>query len=218
MKNEKRIFIDKELRAVKDKDGKRFIEGYGAVFNHESRLIFDWEGMYHETINPKAFDRVLESKDLDVLATVNHDNNQILGRFTAGRENNTLALSTDTTGLKYRFEVPNTTLGNDTFESIERGDLNESSFVFNVAQEDQEWDFNSDIPVRTINSVSGLYDVAVVWKGAYSNTDVEVASRHFKEAEKEHKRPTEKEIEAEEIRATNDMDDMNIKLLKIKRK
>ena len=215
MNKEKRIFVDKELRAVKDGDGKRFIEGYGAVFNHESRLIFDWEGEYHETIATGAFDRALASDDLDVLATVNHDNNQILGRFTAGRDNNTLALSTDDTGLKYRFEVPNTTLGNDTFESIERGDLNESSFVFRVAQEDQEWDFNSDIPTRTINTVSGLYDVSVVWKGAYSNTDVEVAQRHYTDA----KAPTKEEIKkaADDIKATNDHDDMRVKLLKIKR-
>ena len=217
MKTEKRIIVDKELRAVKGDDGKRFIEGYGAVFNKESRLIFDWEGEYHETIAAGAFDRVLQSDDLDVLATYNHDNSQILGRFTAGREKDTLTLSTDETGLKYRFEVPNTTLGNDIFTLVERKDLNESSFVFRVAQEDQEWDFNSDIPKRTINAVSGLYDISIVYKGAYATGDLATAERHFKEAEKENEKPTEKEIEAQDIKASNDHDDMRIKMLKVKR-
>ena len=222
MKTEKRIYKAEDgyqLRAVKNDDGKRFIEGFAIVFDHESRLIWDWmEGEFIEVIRKGAADDVLKSEDLDVLATFNHSNDKILGRFTAGRDSNTLELILSDENLKYRIDVPNTPTGDEVFGLVERGDLNESSFVFQVAQDDQEWDFNGDIAKRFVNRISGLFDVSVVWKGAYSQTDVEVSARYFKEAEKEHKKPTEKEIEAEEIRATNDMDDMNIKLLKIKRK
>jgi HK97 family phage prohead protease len=216
MENEKRIFIaddEHQLRAVKNEDGKRFIEGWGAVFEHESRLIWDWEGEFTETIRAGAFDKALAADDLDVLALRDHDNGLILGRMTAGRDNNTLSLTTDEKGLKYRVDIPNTPTGNEVFELIERGDITESSFAFRVKQEGQEWDLEGDVAKRFINEISSLHDISVVWKGAYSSTDVETAQRHFKEAEEIKNIIPRKETK---LRATNDIDDMAIKLHKVK--
>lgn len=173
---------DLQLRAVSE-DGNRFIEGYGALFNHRSRLIMDWEGLYFEELREGAFDNALNADNVDVLMTFNHSRDKILARYTKEKGDviqNTLQLTTDKRGLRYRFEVPNTTLGNDTFESVKRGDLRESSFVFTVKENDQEWRKTEDgDALRVINSVNSLYDTSIVWKGAYSNTDVEVAKRHF---------------------------------------
>jgi len=186
MEKEQRIFKndkDHQLRAHKDGD-KMIIEGYGAVFNHKSRLIFDWDGIYNEIIRDGAFDNVLKSEELDVLLTRDHDSGKILGRLNREQDHATLSLSVDEKGLKYRAELPDTEMARETFKLVERGDLSESSFMFSVRDEGQEWDLNGDEATRYINDVAGLYDVSVVWKGAYSNTDITTAKRHFTEAKK----------------------------------
>ena len=187
MNKEQRIFNsdkDHQLRASKGEDGKMVVDFYASVFNHKSRLIFDWEGIYNEVIREGAFDNVLASDDLDVIFTRDHDNTKILGRLNKESGAATLSLSVDKIGLKGRAELPNTELGRETYTLIERGDLNECSFVFAVREEDQEWDFNGDEAVRYINNVAGLYDTAIVWKGSYSNTDIKTAARHYTEAKK----------------------------------
>jgi len=213
MEKETRIY-DKgthELRASKDGD-KMIVEGYGSVFNHESRLIFDWEGTYNEIIREGAFDKVLASDELDVLLTRDHDNGKILARLNKEQDHATLALSVDDKGLKYRAELPNTEMARETFALIERGDLSESSFVFAVREEDQEWDFNGDKATRYINNVAGLYDVSVVWKGAYSNTDIKTAKRHFQDAKKNEEPVIDPNI-AIELEQSED----KIKMIKIKK-
>lgn len=218
---EKRILEQSEiceLRAIKSDNGERIIEGYGAVFNHKSRLIFDWEGRYFEIIREGAFDRALASEDLDVVMTFNHSNDKILARYTAGRESNTLSLTLDEKGLKYRFSVGSSTLANDVWDMVERGDLSESSFVFSVRSEDQEWETEGEDQIRYINSVSGLYDVSVVWKGAYSNTDVKTAGRHyneFKEADSGQDEKLRAEETALKIAVDIEHDEMKVKMLSL---
>ena len=174
---------DHQLRASKDGE-KMVIEFYASVFNHKSRLIFDWDGIYNEIIREGAFDNVLASDDLDVIFTRDHDNTKILGRLNKESGATTLSLSVDEKGLKGRAELPNTELGRETYTLIERGDLNECSFVFAVREEDQEWDLNGEEAIRYINNVAGLYDTSIVWKGSYSNTDIATAKRHFEDAKK----------------------------------
>ena len=220
MDKEQRIFkSDKEheLRASKDGD-KMIVEGYGAVFNHKSRLIFDWEGVYNEIIREGAFDEVLASGDLDVLLTRDHDNGKILARLNREQDHATLSLSVDEKGLKYRAELPNTELARETFALIERGDLSESSFVFAIREEGQTWDFNGDEATRYIDNVAGLYDVSVVWKGAYSNTDIETAKRHFEDAKKVNDVIVSKEEEVNDsIDIEQEQDADKIRLHQIKK-
>ena len=214
MDKEQRIFNsdkDHQLRASKDGD-KMIVEGYGAVFNHKSRLIFDWDGIYNEIIREGAFDNVLASEDLDVLLTRDHDNGKILARINKEQDHATLSLSVDEKGLKYRAELPNTELARETFALIERGDLSESSFVFAIREEGQEWDLNGEEATRYIKEVAGLYDVSVVWKGAYSNTDIKTAKRHFQEAKKLDKPVIDPNIEVE-----NEIDADKIRLHQIKK-
>ena len=219
MDKEQRTFnIDKEhkLRASKDGD-KMIVEGYGAVFNHKSRLIFDWDGIYNEIIREGAFDEVLESADLDVLLTRDHDNGKILARLNREQDHATLSLSVDEKGLKYRAELPNTELARETFALIERGDLSESSFVFAIREEGQTWDFNGDEATRYIDNVAGLYDVSVVWKGAYSNTDIKTAARHYTDAKKAIDSAGDAEEEVTRlINLENEQSEDKVRMLKIK--
>ena len=46
----------------------------------------------------------------------------------------TLSLKVDGRGLKYSFEAPNTTMGNDLLELVNNGVIDKSSFAFTVPQ------------------------------------------------------------------------------------
>jgi HK97 family phage prohead protease len=176
---ETRTFKAQELRA----DGEsRRVEGYAAVFGSESENL----GWFTEEIAPGAFDDVMRD---DVRALYNHDENLILARTRSG----TLELSLDGKGLRYAFEAPNTTAGNDLLESIRRGDITQSSFGFRVKEdkwENKEMEENGNKMTktkRTIVKLERLYDVSPVTFPAYPDT--EVARRSLEAATKTEEKP-----------------------------
>jgi HK97 family phage prohead protease len=160
--------------------GEIVIEGYASVFGQKSRLITEDGKTFYEIINRNAFNEVLQDVELNVIANRDHDDTKILARTKSG----TLSLSTDTYGLKYTFTVPNTTLGKDTAELLNRGDLSESSFKYYVRPSDIVWSRDVDgTLVREIMKVSKLRDVSIVIDGAFANTDVGVTERDLQECE-----------------------------------
>lgn len=181
MKTEKRFQNQRIIRAKTTDDGKKYFEGYAAVFNQKSKLLREYGDPFYEIIRDGAFDEVLKSDDLSVKLNVNHDNEKLLART----ESETLILTVDDVGLKYRSSVPNTTAGNDAFELIKRGDYFESSFAFGLREGDQTWSYNEseNAWLREITNIPRLMDVSIVTDGAYANTDVTVAQRHLKEFE-----------------------------------
>jgi HK97 family phage prohead protease len=156
------------FRAVEE-DGKKFLEGYGSVFNQRSKLIYEHGKFFFEIIDPKAFDEVLRDESLDVYLTLNHSRDKVIARTISG----TLTLTTDEKGLLFRAEMPNVSYANDTYELVSRGDLFENSFAFVVNRNDEEWTKDKDgNNIRFIKKVSKLIDVSVVTNGAYANTTV----------------------------------------------
>ena len=150
---------------ISKRNGKQVIEGHAAIYDSPSEDL----GGFTERIKKGAFDDVLDN---DVRAYFNHDPNFILGRTTSG----TLRISADDTGLKYSFDVPDTTAGRDLVVSMERGDITQSSFAFTV-QEDS-WERVEGKDIRTINKVKRLYDVSPVSIPAYPNAnDLALAQR-----------------------------------------
>lgn len=141
------------------------IEGYAAVFNSPTNI---W-GMFTEIIAPGAFADAIASND-DIRALFNHDWNNVLGRTKSG----TLRLSEDARGLKFEVDLPNTTLARDLSESLKRGDISQCSFGFVPTSE--TWDYEPEIPVRTINSVE-LHEISVVSIPAYEDTEVSLRSK-----------------------------------------
>jgi len=127
----------------------------------------------------------------DVRVFFNHDANLILGRTKSG----TAKISTDREGLVYQFEVPDTTYGRDLLVSMERGDVNQSSFAFSV--EKDSWSEKNGRDIRTIEKVARLYDVSPVSIPAYPDADsLQVAKRgleKFKNNEK-NKSYSEREL------------------------
>jgi uncharacterized protein len=174
VENEKRC-IGSECRTM-EQDGKRFIEGYAIVYEQKSKLISEWGNTFQETIKRGAVDKFLNGNDIDVIATPNHDYDKVIGRTVSG----TLMLVSDDKGLRYVIEVPNTTAGNDVYESIKRGDIFESSFTFRVEKTGQRWYTDSTgIDQREITEIDKIMEVAPVTWGAYSNTRVN--ARGYKE-------------------------------------
>lgn len=151
----------------------RTISGYAIVFGVESRVLWDWEGDFVEIIERGAIDEELLNSS-DVTALFNHDRNQLLARSANGA--GTLKLSLDDHGLRFEFEAPHTTLGNDILELVRRGDLKGCSFAFTAAAEDVEYSKEHDKRLRTVKRINALYDVSVVVNPAYTQTSVDARS------------------------------------------
>lgn len=162
MTDVERRFVSREVRMV-EKDGKKKIAGYGAVFNSVSEDL----GGFRELILPGAFVDVLSD---DTRSLFNHDPNFILGRSVNG----TLVVDEDEVGLRYEVEPPDTqTVRDIVISPIERGDIDQSSFGFRVLEE--SWRHptpDEPLPVRVIHKFQRLYDVGPVTFAAYPATSV----------------------------------------------
>ena len=150
-------------------DGKKVITGYAAVFydpNDPGTEYRMWSDMV-ERIMPGAFDKAL--REDDVRGLFNHDDSAILGRTKSG----TMRLSVDRKGLKYEIDPPDTSCARDLMQSLARGDVDGSSFLFQPV-------------VNTYREVDGVYfvernevklfDVGPVAFPAYESTEASVRS------------------------------------------
>lgn len=135
------------------------IGGYAAKYNTYSQNL----GGFVEQIAPGAFDRSL-SEQVDVLCRYNHEDAGLLGRTNSG----TLRLTSDSTGLEYEVDLPDTSTGRDVAELARRGDVTRSSFAFHTLEDD--WSLTDQgFPRRTLRNVA-LVDVAPVVSPAYLDT------------------------------------------------
>ena len=181
MPEQERRCIDMQLRAIQDQGQIPSIRGYGSVFNSLSENL----GGFREIIAPGAFDDALEH---DVRALFNHDPNHILGRTTSG----TLRLSVDERGLHYDIDMPDTSVARDLMVSIQRGDVNQSSFGFTVDEDSWEEDDEGRV-VRTIHKVKRLFDVSPVTYPAYPETSTAKRALDHYQQEKAAKQKTQQE-------------------------
>ena len=138
-------------------------------------------GSFRERIEPTAF-RNLDGYDIHAL--YNHDYDKVLARRNKGK--GTLELITDEEGLKFAFELPDTATGNEVRTLVGRGDVDQASWAFTVAQE--EWvDTHSEKPLRVIKEVGEIYDISLTPRGA--NPTTSVALRSLEAAQQEYKEP-----------------------------
>ena len=164
---EKRIF-NIETRAEETEEGNQIISGHASMYDTRSENL----GGFYEYIEAGAFTPELIAKS-DTRALINHDQNLILGRTTSG----TLRLTADEKGLRYEFDVPQTSYGKDLVVSMQRGDITQSSFAFTVAEDDWTTD-EAGNNIRTIKKIDRLYDVSPVTYPAYPEAnDLIVAQR-----------------------------------------
>lgn len=170
----------------------RKMVGHAAIFGEAT----DIGGWFLEQIEPGAFKASIK-KD-DIRALFNHNPDFVLGRNTAG----TLKMKEDKDGLKVEIDPPDTQVARDLVVSIERGDISQMSFAFQVLEE--EWiraEKPKDLDLRKIKKVR-LYDVSPVTFPAYEGTDIAVRSHEAWKKEQE----TAEEPAIEEPPATPEHD------------
>jgi HK97 family phage prohead protease len=124
------LFNLKEEEVLDREDGlngkRRYISGYAIVFNGLSVDL----GGFREIILPEAVDRQMINES-DILMPVNHNRDSgLLARSKFG--NGSLRIEVDEKGVYFEFELPNTQLGNDMYELINRGDISQISFSFTI--------------------------------------------------------------------------------------
>ncbi|MCO6358555.1 HK97 family phage prohead protease [Roseivirga pacifica] len=171
---ESRFISPATASVVESKDGEetRTIEGMAFKYNEWSStmrgLLNGKPILFRERILPGAAD---EADMTDVIARSEHSNHSILARRKEGK--GTLHLELRAEGLYYRFVAPNTTAGNDAYENIRLGNVDGSSFAFNVAEKGATLKKGQDgIYERDISKMSIIGDVAPVAKPAYKSTSV----------------------------------------------
>jgi HK97 family phage prohead protease len=178
-----------EFRAAAEPDASPVVRGYAAKFDSRSENLGSADHQFYEVLDRGAFDDVLKD---DVRALFNHESSAILARSKNGE--GTLKIGTDDVGLWYEFIPPDTQVGRDLVTSLQRGDVDQSSFSFTVSPEGQRWEEkrNGDGPMvatRTITKVSRLYDVSPVTYPAYPDATVALRSLEKFRMEQEPETP-----------------------------
>ena len=152
--------IASEFR-TRDDGGELRIEGYFAVFNSNYDI---WPGA-SESVAPGAFSETLGG---DIRALIDHETMYVLGRNQAG----TLELREDSHGLWGSVLInPNDQDAMNLYARVQRGDVNQCSFGFDILDEETEYRDNGDVH-WTIKAVK-LYEVSVCTFPAYAETSVQ---------------------------------------------
>lgn len=159
---EKRVY-NIETR-VEEENERMTVIGHASLYNSRSEDL----GGFYEYIQEGAFTEELIAKS-DVRALINHDANLILARSTTG----TLKLQADAKGLRYEFDIPNTTYGKDLAENLRNGNISQSSFAFTVGADEWTTD-NEGRDIRTITKIDRLYDISSVTYPAYALAESEL--------------------------------------------
>lgn len=164
MENEIRTLpLAPEIRA--GDDGKKKITGYAVKWRSLSQPIW---GMYREQFERGAFTATLSARVSDIYADWQHDPKEILGRSP-----NTLTLREDDTGLWYEIDPPS--WADKYVESIERGDVRGSSFMFISQVDERDFTADPDYVIRTVRKAD-LIAVSPVTNPAYLTSTAGVRS------------------------------------------
>lgn len=169
----RQLMMPIQMRTATDEDDEPVIEGYAAKYNKPSEVLGGFT-RFIEQIAPGAFD---DADMSNVVATINHDPNQVLGRSGVN-----MTLSSDAIGLKFTVKPTDTSFARDLIANIKAGVINQCSFAFTVANTDeaQDWEESNQDGVdyeRTIRQIDRLFDVSVVTTPAYPDTEVQVGQR-----------------------------------------
>lgn len=164
-KSEKRNLTASNVE-IREEEGKRTLTGYAVKWEMKSHAM-GWR-QFKEQFKRGAFTESLTNNDQ--LALWSHDTSKVLGRT----KNGTLRLFEDEIGLRFELDLPNTTLGNDAYETIKRGDVDGVSFGFNMLK--QEWDENDVENITRTILKARLLEISPVAFPAYPDSQVQARS------------------------------------------
>ena len=187
VKEIRKIQVNKlEVRTIEGSENS-VVGGYVNKFNQQSEIMRDyWGDEFVEVISDSAFNKTLETKSQKALW--NHNTDLVLGSVSAG----TLNLFTDGIGLRCEITLPNTTWGNDAYESIQRGDVDGMSFGFRCIEDmwsKTEYE-GREIYKRTILEVE-LFEVSPCVFPAYPDSQINCRSLENYKKNNQEKRTQE---------------------------
>lgn len=152
-------------------DGSIPFYGHAAIFDSPT-IIHGWWRDWEETIARGAFKKTINEADVRFLQ--NHDANLVLARNKSG----TLRLAEDDVGLETDADMGPTTYAENLAICINRGDITQMSFAFEVIKEEWTFDEDAELDKRKIIEVK-LWDVAAVTYPAFTDTDAALRGLGF---------------------------------------
>ena len=142
----------------------------GLIFGYAANYEAYDMGAFNERIERSAF---AEVDSFDIHALLNHNYDYVLARRNKGK--GTLELRADDQGLYFEFSAPETSTGKEARTLVERGDLDQASWAFTVAEE--RWDnVKGEKPTRVITKVAEIFDISLTPRGANPSTAVAMRS------------------------------------------
>ncbi|WP_297520494.1 HK97 family phage prohead protease [uncultured Clostridium sp.] len=192
-KREVRHFSNLNIEVRADTEAeKRTIGGYAVKYNSPTLIVDRWGDKFLEEVSAGAFDESL--KENKQKALWNHESGKPLGSV----KSNTLRFNSNSDGLNYDIDVPNNSWGNDVFESVQRGDVDGSSFGFTCLE--NKWSKvmheGEEIYKRSIIKAD-LFEVSPCTFPAYDSS--EISCRSFETLKEEMKKPNT-DLEVERLR------------------
>lgn len=177
--------VDFELRELSEGEGT-IITGMALRFNKPSEDLG-----FIETLD----ERCLDGTDMNnVVALVNHDSNQVLGR--TGKN---LRLNVTEEGLSFEIDPVDTSYTRDLMKNMRAGLINKCSFAFSIANDGDKWYKRADGKYeRTVTKIERLYDVSVVTSPAYEDTEAMLSERSKESYKREKATETPEQRERRE--------------------
>ncbi len=160
---EKRELISEGIEIREAENGTKTITGYAVKWEMKSETL-GYFYRFKEQFKKGAFADSL--KEDDQRALWSHDTSQVLGRT----KNVTLRLTEDDIGLRFELDLPPTTLGNDVYQTIKRGDVDGVSFGFKKLKE--EWDESDPDNITRTLLKAKLLEISPVAFPAYPDSTV----------------------------------------------
>jgi len=156
-------FISAAPTASTDSGGVPHIVGVSPVYGALSEDL----GGFREIIEPGALETVLANAD--VRGRYNHD--VVLART----KNSTLKLENRADGLHYDIEInPLDSEAMSIYEKVKRGDVDGSSFMFQVPEGGDVIERTANGIVRRVHTIGALLDVGPVIYPVYPQTTAQV--------------------------------------------
>lgn len=162
---------EKQLQEIRTRNegGDPIIEGYFVVFDGTYNIA---DGVT-ESVDRDAFNETIGG---DIRILVDHDTRLVLGRTGAG----TAQVRVDERGVWGHVDInPNDSDAVNAHARVERGDVTQGSFGFDIL--DEETEYREDGSVHfTIKKVE-LYELSVVTFPAYEETSISARKKQADE-------------------------------------
>ena len=169
---------------TREAGGKRYLEGYFAVFNEPYQVFDGWV----ETSGRGAFARYLSTGE-ETKVLWNHDSSVVLGSTANG----TATLREDETGLWGSVEINEQDQeAVNAYARVSRGDVNGCSFGFDIGRSEDWWD-EEGVYRTKITEVDPLYEVSPCTFPAYKATSISARNKErLEEVREKYKQAQEK--------------------------